>query len=260
MSEVEKNKIEMVSNKKMENVKPEIKEDKIEIINEKMENGMPEVEKNKIEIISNEKVENGITKAEDKKNGMEKILEKNSNKKLRRNVPELSNATFEIHEILTEGEPYFLIYYRGKSIVSPFLVKYNDICGWKHKDYEVKRVRKVKEYEDIYVLNGKCDLSMTEDIQSRDAKHKENTHSVITSFIRVSLCKLLCQFRNEVDGAMVEVIKGGGTEKMLHTLDKLFSLLKKVQKVSGRRSKWLESALDIYEKLLYNFDFESSIV
>ena len=177
------------------------------------------------------------------------------------NLKMTEEKTLKIVEDWT-GEPSFVINYGEERIVSKGVIKYNDILGWNHRNSEVKKIEKVEKYEDIYTLNGNLDLDMMEDVTSLSEEHKESVCNIISSFIRVSLCKMLCQSRNNNwhEGKVYLVSEESYTRDMVTSLEKLFAVLNVIQKKCKRKSQWLECAeiifLDLHRRMKFTTELE----
>ena len=160
-----------------------------------------------------------------------------------------SEITLDILEQQNDScEAFFTICYKGKIVVAPDTVWYNDIVCWEHKNKEVKIVEKVKDREDIYALDGRLDLAMQEKTLFLE-RHK--VLNVVSSFIRVSLHKMLTlSNNNKWNGVNPFVVyEGTYTAKMVKALEDLFCVLEGIQSKSGKESKWLLCAKNIFSDL-----------
>ena len=135
-------------------------------------------------------------------------------------------------------EAIFVISHQGKIIDTFDTVKYSNIVGWSHKDKQVELAEKVKDYEDIYTLNGILDLAMKEKIHLLTG---HNVLNIVSSFIRVSLCKMLTisKIKNWNGVNQFTVSEDSYTARMVKALENLFGVLEEIQSKAGKESKWL---------------------
>ena len=148
-------------------------------------------------------------------------------------------------------EAIFVISHQGKIIDTFDTVKYDDIVGWSHNDKQVE-LAEIKDYKDIYTLNGILDLAMQEKTLFLE-RHK--VLNVVSSFIRVSLCKMLTASINKNWNGVnpFTVSEDSYTARMVKALENLFGVLEEIQKKAGKESKWLLCAkimfLDLRDRM-----------
>ena len=162
---------------------------------------------------------------------------------------EESNKSEIILDILEQRndscEAFFTICYRGKTVVAPDTVRYNDIVCWENKNKEVKIVEKVKDREDIYALDGRLDLAIQEKTLFLE-RHK--VLNVVSSFIRVSLHKMLTLSNNNNWNRVnpFTVSEDSYTARIVKALENLFGVLEEIQSKAGKESKWLLCAKNMF--------------
>lgn len=175
---------------------------------------------------------------------------KNKNK----NESEITLDIFEDRDKRT-CEAFFVIHHQGKLIDTFNTVVFNDVVGWVHGNEQVKFVKKVKKYGDIDALGGKLDLDMRENIHLIEEHMKYRVVNVVSSFIRVSLCKMLATSRNKNWNGVnpFTVSEDSYTARMVKALENLFGVLEEIQKKAGKESKWLLCAkimfLDLRDRM-----------